>query len=359
MIPIYEPYLNGNEKKYVNDCLKTTWISSKGKYIDLFEKAIKDYTGAKYASTCSNGTVALDLAFKAIGVKSGDEVITSSFTYVASTNAILINDATPVFIDVENDSWNIDAWQIEAKITQKTKAVLISNIYGYLPDIEKIKRLCDKYSIFLIEDAAESLGASYSAVKSGNIGDISTFSFFGNKTITCGEGGMVICNDEKLYLRVEQLKNQGNNSEIRYHHDVLGYNYRMTNIQAAIGLAQMEQLETILRKKKELFNYYFEVLKNYVEFQRPINDSIIPSHWIVCILLKTEGQKQKIIEELTVNKVEHRPLFTPVCNFSFYENCYDQKVAEDIYRRGICLPSFPDLRKRQLKKICNIILNNL
>lgn len=359
MIPIYKPYLKGNEKKYVNQCIDSTWISSKGKFLELFEKAIIDFTGVKYASSCCNGSVALDLAFKAIGLKKEDEVITASFTYVASTNSILINNGTPVFIDIESESWNIDAKLIEAKINKKTKAILISNIYGFLPEIEKIRKLCDKYKIFLIEDAAESLGANYAGLKSGNIGDISTFSFFGNKTITSGEGGMVMCNDENLYLKIEQLKNQGNNKEIRYYHDILGFNYRMTNIQAAIGLAQTEQLKKILQKKKELFSYYFETLNKYVEFQRPINEAIEPSYWIVCVLFKTESQKQKIIRAFDKSGIEFRPLFTPVDKFPFYENNNNLKVSNNIYNRGICLPSFPELSKNELNKICNTIINNL
>jgi len=359
MIPIYKPYLMGNEKKYINECVDSTWISSRGKFLELFEKAITDYTGANYASSCCNGSVALDLAFKAIGLKKGDEVITTSFTYVASTNSILINDGTPVFVDIEGESWNIDANLIESKISKKTRAILISNIYGFLPEISKIKKLCDKHKILLIEDAAESLGSNYDGLKSGNIGDISTFSFFGNKTITCGEGGMVMCNDENLYLKIEQLKNQGNNKEKKYYHDILGFNYRMTNIQAAIGLAQIEQLNVILKKKKELFDYYFNALNKYVEFQRPVNLVIKPSYWIVCILFESEIQKQKIIKAFDEEGIEFRPLFTPVDKFKFYKKCDNLALSHNIFRRGICLPSYPGLFKSELKKICNTIINNL
>ena len=180
MIPIYKPFLEGNEKKYINECIDSTWISSQGRFLNDFETAIKMYVGSNYASSCSNGTTALDLAFKAIDLKKGDEVITTSFTYVASTNSILINNGIPVFIDIEMKSWNIDAHNIEKKITNKTKAILISNNYGYLPDITKLIDLCDKYGLYLIEDAAESFGASFGNIKSGKLGYISTFSFFGN-----------------------------------------------------------------------------------------------------------------------------------------------------------------------------------
>lgn len=359
MIPIYKPYLNGNEKKYVNDCLESTWISSKGEYIKKFEVGIKNYVGVNFSSSCSNGTTALDLAFKALDIKEGDEIITSSFTYVASTNAILINQATPVFIDIEEDSWNLDINLIENKITSKTKAILISNIYGYLPNIEKLKFICDKFGIFLIEDAAESLGASFKGQKSGCFGHISTFSFFGNKTITTGEGGMVLTNDKKLYDKVEVLKNQGNSKTKTYYHDTLGFNYRMTNIQAAIGLAQLEQLEIILSKKREIFNFYFDRLSPYLSFQKPINKDVNPSYWIIAVLFDNFKQKENVVKSLLKNKIEYRPLFHPVDELVFYDEDKSLINTKKLYKNGICLPSYPDLKIEELNKICNIIIDSL
>lgn len=359
MIPIYKPFLNGNEKKYVNECLDSTWISSKGGFIKRFEDGIKNYVGSNYASSCSNGTTALDLAFKAIEVQEGDEIITASFTYVASTNAILINGAIPVFIDIEKDSWNLDVNLIEQKITSKTKAILISNVYGYLPNIEYIRLLCDKFNIFLIEDAAESLGASFNGFKSGTLGHISTFSFFGNKTITTGEGGMVITNEKKLYDRVEVLKNQGNSKTRTYFHDVLGFNYRMTNIQAAIGLAQLEQLDLILNNKIKIYNFYFDKLSPYLTFQKPINKKVTPSYWIVTVLFRDLKQKERVQEGLIKNKIEFRPLFYPVDELSFYKKNANLNITKKLYNKGICLPSFPSLSEQELNKVCNIIIENL
>ena len=359
MIPIYKPFLNGNEKKYVNECLDSTWISSKGGFIKKFEDGIKNYVGSNYASSCSNGTTALDLAFKAIEVQEGDEIITASFTYVASTNAILINGAIPVFIDIEKDSWNLDVNLIEQKITSKTKAILISNIYGYLPNIEYIRLLCDKFNIFLIEDAAESLGASFNGFKSGTLGHISTFSFFGNKTITTGEGGMVITNEKKLHDRVEVLKNQGNSKTRTYFHDVLGFNYRMTNIQAAIGLAQLEQLDLILNKKTKIYNFYFKKLSSYLIFQKPISMKVIPSYWIVTVVFRDLKQKERVQEGLIKNKIEFRPLFYPVDELSFYKKNEYLDITKKLYNKGICLPSFPSLSEQELNKVCNIIIENL
>lgn len=357
MIPIYKPYLEGNEKKYVNECLDSTWISSKGSFIGRFEEAVREYIGVKYSSSCSNGTVALDLAFKALDIGYGDEVITTAFTYIASTNAILINKAVPVFVDIEDSSWNIDTSKIEAKINSKTKAILISNVYGFLPDIYKLKHLCEQNNIYLIEDAAESFGTRIGAKYSGSFGDISTFSFFGNKTITTGEGGMVLTSDQRVHKKIEVLKNQGNNPNIRYHHDILGYNYRMTNIQAAIGLGQIENIDLILKKKKEIFRFYQDRLKDVATFQTSTVSDQHPSYWIIAILLKNTNSLEKIKIKLEENNIEHRPLFPPVDSMKFYQKAEDLNLTYDIFQKGLCLPSYPSLTENELSIICNIILN--
>jgi perosamine synthetase len=355
MIPIYKPFLFGNEKKYVIDCLNSTWISSKGKYISLFENEIKSYCKRKYSSSCSNGTTALTLAFKALGIKKNDEVITSSFTYVASTNAILEQGAIPIFVDIEKKSWNIDVSLIEREITKNTKAILISNVYGFLPDIDYLLKICKKHKIFLIEDAAESFGARFKKHLSGGIGIISTLSFFGNKTLTTGEGGMVLTNNKKLYSKIESLKNQGNSSIQKYYHDILGYNYRMTNIQAAIGLAQFEQIEIILKRKKEIFQFYKQKIKSNVVFQKSIELNSAPSYWIVSVLFEKTDIKEKVEKALNKNGIETRPLFFPVDQLPFYKN--DEKLVNthSIFNKGICLPSYPSLTNKELNKIVKII----
>lgn len=354
MIPIYKPYLEGNETKYVNDCLESTWISSRGSYIEKFEKAVRDFVGCKYTSSCSNGTTALDLAFKALEIGEGDEVITTNFTYVASTNVILANGAKPIFVDIETETWNINPDLIESKITPNTKAIIIANIYGVLPNLKKINEICSKYDLYLIEDAAESLGAEYDGVKSGNIGTISTFSFFGNKTITTGEGGMVLTNDESLYDKIEVLKNQGNSRTQKYYHDMLGFNYRMTNIQAAIGLAQMEQIDKILEIKANIYNYYLKNLGSDIIYQKTLKNST-SSFWIVTALFESVEIKEKLIKELEKNNIETRPLFFPIDELPFYEKAEGEFISKDIYNRGICLPSFPGLKMDELDKIIQII----
>lgn len=354
MIPIYKPFLKGNEIKYVNDCLESTWISSRGSYIDKFEDAVKDYVGCKFVSSCSNGTTALDLVFKALGIGAGDEVITSNFTYVASTNAILVNGAKPVFVDIETDTWNIDPDLIESKITPNTKAIMIANIYGVMPNLDKLNKICCDHNIYLIEDAAESLGADYKGVKSGNVGLISTFSFFGNKTITTGEGGMVLTNDKSLFDKVEVLKNQGNSKTQKYYHDVLGFNYRMTNIQAAIGLAQMEQIDKILDLKARIFNYYLDNLGPNIIRQKTLKQSV-SSYWIVTALFENSEVKEKVMRELEKNDIETRPLFFPIDELPFYEKEEGKFISKEIYNRGICLPSFPGLKTEELDIIIQTI----
>jgi perosamine synthetase len=241
--PVYQPSLSGNEKKYVIECIDSTWISSKGKFINEFEKKFADYLGVEYAASVSNGTVALHVALLALGIGPGDEVIVPTFTYIASVNSITYTGATPVFVDSDASTWQMDIADTRKKITPKTKAILAVHLYGHPCEIEELRKIADENKIFLIEDTAEALGSEYEGRKVGTFGDISTFSFFGNKTITTGEGGMVVTNDKELYEKCVHIKGQGLAKDAEYWHDIIGYNYRMTNICAAIGLAQLERVE--------------------------------------------------------------------------------------------------------------------
>lgn len=356
-IPIYKPIIGDNEIEYVNECLTDSWISSKGKYIKKFEENVGKYINAKYCTTTSNGTTALHLALLALGIKDGDEIITSNFTYVASTNAILIMGAKPVFCEINRTDLNINTELIEGKITSKTRAILVTNVFGNLVDFNPIYEICSKFNLKLIEDAAESFGATYYKKKSGNLADISTFSFFGNKTITTGEGGMIICKKLKDYKKINQLKNQGNSISKTYFHDILGYNYRMTNIQAAIGCAQLERIDDILIQKKEIFNYYRNNLSNKVSFLNHLKNSK-PSYWMVPIIFKTINEKNKVEKILNKNNIETRPFFTPIDLLPFYEKS-DCRIAKSIYKKGLLLPSHPLLSKGELEKICLLINNTL
>lgn len=354
-IPIYQPIIGDKEIEYVNECLTDSWISSKGKYIREFEEKVGKYINAKYCTTTSNGTTALHLALLSLGIKEGDEIITPNFTYVASTNAILIMGAKPVFCEINRNDLNINTELIEAKISSKTKAILVTNVFGNLVDFNPIYKICSKYNLKLIEDAAESFGATYFKKKSGNLADISTFSFFGNKTITTGEGGMIICKKLKDFKKINQLKNQGNSISKTYFHDILGYNYRMTNIQAAIGCAQLERIDEILKRKKEIFNFYCNNLSNKVSFLNKLKNSK-PSYWMVPIIFKTINEKNKVEKILNKNNIETRPFFTPIDLLPFYEKS-DCRIAKSIYKKGLLLPSHPLLSKGELEKIC-LLINN-
>ncbi len=357
-IPIYKPYLGKDENNFVAECMQSTWISSQGKFIHTFEENVQNYIGANHAITVSNGTVAIHLAMLALDIGPGDEVITPNFTYVASSNSILYVGATPIFVDIDPFSWNLDPSLIEAKISRRTKAILYTNVYGAPAEYNELKRIADKHGIYLIEDAAESFGATYGEKMSGTLGDISTFSFFGNKTITTGEGGMVLTPHKKLADKIRKLKNQGNSESIRYYHDVLGYNYRMTNIQAAIGVAQLGKINEILQLKRKLQQNYEDGLKDLVSFQK-LPDNATSSYWMCSILFKSILEKEQVINALEQANIETRPFFTPLDELPFYTKVEDCPLSKEVSAKGMNLPSFPALEKKEQDRIIGIIKNNI
>jgi perosamine synthetase len=358
-IPVYKPSLTGNEKKYVVDCLDSTWISSKGHYIADFEKKFADFIDIKYAASVSNGTVAIHLALLALGIGVGDEVIVPTLTYIASVNAIAYTGATPVFVDSLPDTWQMDPNDVEKKISPRTKAVMAVHLYGHPCDMESLRRICDNHGIFLVEDCAEAIGSTYKGKHVGTFGDISTFSFFGNKTITTGEGGMVVTNDETLYDRSCHFKGQGLAKHRQYWHDVIGYNYRMTNICAAIGVAQLEQIEKFVKRKKEIAQLYkesFESVK-HIEFHREHED-VDHSYWMCSILVNDPGQREPLRQHLTNGGIETRPLFYPVHTMPMYSSKYQRHpVAENLGWRGINLPSYPSISNDEIHFIIEEVKN--
>ena len=358
-IPVYKPRLSKNVAKYVNECIDKTWISSKGEFINVFEDKFAKFINVPYASSVSNGTVALHLALHVLGIGKGDEVIMPTLTYVATANAVDYVGATPIFVDSDKYSWNIDVNSIENKITSKTKALLIVHLYGACCDMNNIKLLCQKYNLFLIEDVAEAFGSYYQGKSAGTFGDISTFSFFGNKTITTGEGGMIVSNNQSLIEKVKYLKSQAVSPIKEYWHDEVGFNYRMTNICAAIGVAQLETANEILARKRQILELYKLFLNNSnIEFQKEINGTI-HSYWMVSILLPNRKIRDLVRENLNVNEIETRPLFHPVHTMPVFYTKQLFPVAEDLSNRGINLPSFPDLTDLEIKLICDIINKTL
>ena len=280
--PVYQPSLNGNEKKYVNECLDSTWISSKGKFINKFENEFAKYINTKFAIAVPNGTIALHLALLTLGIGKNDEVIVPTLTYVASANAVKYTGAKPVFADSFSDTWQINPKDIRKKITKKTKAIMPVHLYGFPCEMDEIKNIAKEFNLLIVEDCAEAFGTKYKNKHVGNFGDISAFSFFGNKTITTGEGGMVVMNNKRLFDLAVHIKGQGLAKNREYWHDIIGYNYRMTNICAAIGLAQLERADKIIILKDKSLNGMISFYLIYL-FQLTKKEKIL-SILIGCII---------------------------------------------------------------------------
>ncbi len=357
-IPVYQPSLTGNEKKYVLECLDSTWISSKGKFIAEFEKKFANYIGANHATAVSNGTVALHLALVALGIGPGDEVIVPTLTYIATVNAISYTGAIPVFVDSLESTWQMNPEDVLNKITPRTKAIMVVHLYGHPCDMSSLKAIANEKGLFLIEDCAEAFGSLYNGQHVGTFGDIATFSFFGNKTITTGEGGIVTTNDETLFDRAVHFKGQGLAKHREYWHDVIGFNYRMTNICAAIGIAQLEQAEKFLEKKRKIADLYYDELKNLpVTVHRAIGN-VRHSYWMCSILVDNPSQRDPLRAALENAGVETRPLFYPIHTMPMYSQKFQRHpVAESLGWRGINLPSWPGLTHEQVKLICQVIAN--
>jgi len=357
-IPVYKPSLHGNEKKYILDCLNTTWISSKGRYITNFEESFSKYLGINHAVAVTNGTVALHLALLALGIGAGDEVLVPTLTYIASVNAITYTGATPVFVDSIKETWQIDPENALRKITPKTKAILVVHLFGHPCQMDKIMTIAKDNALFLIEDCAEAIGSKFNDKYVGQFGEISTFSFFGNKTITTGEGGMVVTNDLTLAERVRHLKGQGLAKHREYWHDIIGFNYRMTNICAAIGLAQLERIEEILLKKRKISDLYKDLLKDIDLIVHPEVGNVYHSYWMVSILVPNNLIRDELRIYLSNYGIETRPVFFPVHTMPIYSNHFSlNPISEEIGHRGITLPSYPDLVDEEINFITDKIRN--
>ncbi len=358
--PVYQPSLVGNEKKYVNECLDSTWISSKGKFVQKFESTFAQFIGVSHSASVCNGTVALHLALEALGIGEGDEVIVPTLTYIASVNAITYTGAKAVFVDSLEDTWQIDPKDVEQKITKDTKAIMCVHVYGHACDMDQLTAICKEKDLFLIEDCAEAIGTLYKGQHVGSFGDVATFSFYGNKTITTGEGGMVVTNHRTLHDRMVHLKGQGLAKYREYWHDAVGYNYRMTNICAAIGCAQMEQIDHILKKKKEIASWYQDAFKNTaIAFHQEALETN-HSYWMCTVLLPEYVDREKLKAALIDKGIETRPMFYPIHTMPIYSQKYEKHlVAETLSRRGMNLPSYPELKKADIDYITTAVLDAL
>lgn len=355
-IPVYQPDLSGKERDYVLECLDSTWISSKGKFIPAFEEGFRNFVGCRYAASVSNGTVALHVALLALGIGPGDEVIVPTLTYVASANAVTYTGATPIFVDSEPDTWQISPEDIRAKITSRTKAIMPVHLYGAPCDMDAIMAIAAEHGLLVVEDCAEAIGTLYKGQHVGTFGDISTFSFFGNKTITTGEGGMVVTNNQTLYERSVHFKGQGLAVSRQYWHDAVGYNYRMTNICAAIGLAQLERIDTFLSEKRRVADRYMQRLHGLpLEFQAERSDTR-HSYWMVSFLLNDSEKRDPLRAHLAERQIETRPVFYPVHTMPMYERRFElHPAAESIGWRGISIPSWPGLTEDDIDRVTSAI----
>ncbi len=365
-IPVCEPCLDGNEKKYVMDCMETGWISSSGKYVKAFEESFSAYCDCNYGVAVCNGTVSLHLALTALGIGKGDEVIIPNFTMIASAYAVCYTGAKPVFVDADADTWNIDTNKIEEKITKNTKAIMPVHIFGNPCNMSKIEEIAKKYNLYIIEDAAEAHGALYNGKKVGSFSDIASFSFFANKNLTTGEGGMVVMKDENYYDKCRYLKNMSFpiNAPRIYQHDDIGFNYRMSNIHAAIGLAQVEKADEYRDMRIKNHNLYKKYLSEVdgITFQKDEENSL-NVNWMNTILLDTKKyghSKEELIEHLKNNGVDTRLLFTGMhrqkCLLDFGCNCQGEyPVTDNLTQNGFYLPSASNLSEDDIKYICNLI----
>jgi perosamine synthetase len=355
-IPVYRPSLDGNERRYVEECLDSTWISSKGRFLEAFERSFAAYTGNRHAAAVCNGTVALHVSLVALGVGPGDEVIVPTLTYIASVNAIGHAGATPVFVDSLPDTWQMDPDDVRRRITPRTRAIMVVHLYGHPCDMDAIMAIAREYRLLVIEDCAEAFGARYRGRHVGTFGDVATYSFFGNKTITTGEGGMVVTDDGAFHERVVHLKGQGLARDREYWHDVAGYNYRMTNMCAAIGLAQLERADELLARKRDIAAWYAEGLRTAAVTLQGTFGDVSHSHWMCSLLVDTAEQRDPLRAALLRGGVETRPTFHPAHTMPMYAGGGTRHpVAEDIAARGVNLPSWPGLTRPQVRGICDTI----
>lgn len=340
--PVAIPNLNGNEFKYLTDAFMSTWISSTGEYIDKFEENFSTYSDCEFGIAVSNGTAALHLALITLGIGKDDEVIIPDLTFSATINSVLHANATPVIVDVEKDSWCIDPKEIEKAITSKTKAILPVHIYGQPCDMDAIMKIAKKYDLFVIEDCAEAHGALFNNKRVGSFGDIGCFSFFGNKVITTGEGGMCVTNNKKLDEKMRILRDHGMSKTKKYWNDHVGYNYRMTNLQAAIGVAQLERISNIHINRKKYENVYKEIFsdKKFI-FQSNLKKRERIT-WLVSILLDDNTCRDNFLKKLKDIGIDGRPFFYPLSHMDIYKKYSKNKnkVTEKISRVGVNLPTY-------------------
>ncbi len=359
MIPVAEVQIGAKEKEYVNDCLTTGWISSLGKYVTAFERAFAGYCGSAYGVATCNGTTAVHLVLAALGIGPGDEVIVPSLTFVATANVVAYTGATPVFVDCDPYTWTMDPAAVAAASTPRTKAIIPVHLYGHPVDMDPLLALARAHSLAVIEDAAEAHGARYKGRTVGSLGLAGCFSFYGNKIITTGEGGMVTTDDPALAQRLAWLRDHAMSKERRYWHPEIGYNYRLTNIQAAIGLGQLERIDWILERKQRIARLYDERLAGVPGLTCPPQAPWAWNvYWMYSVLIQDEFglSRDEVMAGLRREGIDTRNFFYPVHRLPPYDRGLALPICEDVAARGINLPSSPTLSDEQVAYICDKLI---
>lgn len=360
MIPVSEPDLGPLERQYLLEAFDSGWISSRGEYIERAELLLARVAGSQHAAVCSNGTTALHLALLGIGIAPGDEVIIPSLTYIATLNALYYVGAVPVIVDVLEDTWCIDPAAVESAITPRTKAILAVDLYGQPADYTALNQLAQEHELFLVADAAESVGGSLHGVPTGALADVSVFSFFGNKVITSGEGGAITTDSPAIDARVRQLRNQGNHPTQRYFHDVIGYNYRMTNLSAAVLTAQLERIDELVGQRRRVVDTYTRLLGESGIFRlQHVAPGATPTPWMMSVRVPgvTSEERDTLISLLNGEGIESRPVFPVVQSMPFVhqEHRRSTPIAERISQEGLSLPTFPALSDRSIQTIVSAL----
>ena len=364
LIPVNEPVLDGNERKYLNECLDTGWISSEGAFIREFETRFAELVGRRHGVAVCNGSAALDAAVAALDIGSGDEVILPTFTIISCAAAVSRLGATPVVVDCDPKTWNMDVAAIEGRITERTRAIMPVHIYGLPVDMDPLLEIAAKHDLHVIEDAAEMIGQTYRGRPCGSFGIVSTFSFYPNKHVTTGEGGMIVTDDDELAERCRGLRNLAMKAPRRFVHDEIGWNFRMTNLQAAIGVAQLERLDEFVPRKRHIFDRYTDLLSDIRSLQLPVRctDYATNINWVYGLVISDDVafDAEEAMKRLAERKVATRPFFWPMHEQPVYRRAglFENERyphAERIARRGFYLPSGLALTDAQIDRVSEAV----